>query len=721
MSNSMINKLKIIDNSRQRLKNILESKDVAPSSNSLPALVESVNYLYKKDYKEQIWNGLNYEPEPNYFVPGFDFNSVYENDVDKANYTGVVLFLINVNNSDVATLPQNAINSGQKYKFSDTQTLQNPARNTESPSHTWDKSKDIVGTDGCKYRWILVYTNSTTSIMDYQGAYLIAEAMIVFKGTFAGIGWRDNYSAPKYTEIKPGVIVNGGLSRDDSSAINTNPRTVIINADVCNLNHGIFWNCINLEYVRITCEPYTSDLWSYQFSGCESLKYVKINKCPGWYENTFNGVTNCYIEVGEMTTTTGYERADRYPALSQTEGIRLKIGTINGDLRYLAGNRDGLAHTKNSYVDIDTINGSISGSAFSQDLFRSSHVKIGTVNGGIGSYAFNNCILAPEIKIGSINSADYTIGEYAFTRSTIQKVDMTGSRITSIGNNCFENCQQLNTLTIGEKVVSLGNYFITGCVNLHTLNIPDGVKSLSELTFIYSELQNVNIGNGITALPTNLFRYVGTIQSVALPDTLQSIGSYCFAYCTDLKEILLPANIDTIPEYAFYRSGIQKVSSVSPIKYLNRYAFAGCKSLTEFDMSGLEEVQTRAFEGTNITNFKLPKSLTAYDTESFAYIHKHLDFDTEFVPSGNISLAGTDIHDENILDTLYKLPDLTGSTSYTITMYPTMYNGSTTSGYRYYYGIINRTITVNANGIVWDDSGSQTVAQYVASKNWTIV
>ena len=64
---------------------------------------------------------------------------------------------------------------------------------------------------------------------------------------------------------------------------------------------------------------------------------------------------------------------------------------------------------------------------------------------------------------------------------------------------------------------------------------------------------------------------------------------------------------------------------------------------------------------------------------------------------------------------------MTGSTSYTITMYPTMYNGSTTSGYRYYDGIKNRTITVNANGIVWDDSGSQTVAQYVASKNWTIV
>ena len=719
MSNSMLNRLKMIDNSRQRLKNILESKHITAETSSLPGLVENVNYLYAQGYGPEVWNGVEKEEEPEYFVPAFDFNAVYEADTDKNNYSRCTLYLINVNESDISTLIQNTFNSGQKYKFSDTKTLVNPARNTESPAHTWDKSKDIVGPDGNKYRWVMVYSNATDTTEDFIGSYVSLEAMVIFKGTFSGMGYRDNVSAPKYLEIKPGVKM-GALTQGDSGNICTNARTVIIDADTFSIHSYVFQNCVNLEYVRMTGTYTGTDLWSYTFNNCKSLRYVKMKECPGWYEQTFNGVTDCYIEVDTVKTVMGYDNSSRYCAFTQTDGLRVKIGTVNGDWRWTSSDRDGVALSKNLSLDIGTIKGSINNSAFHQNFFRGLKLKIGEVQGNIGETAFYGCNMAPKITLKQGIAGTFSIGVSAFAGSSIREIDMLGSKITSIGNTAFEKCSNLHTLLIGDSVTSIGSAVFAECYNLNTVVIPDSVTTIASDTFLRSCIKNLTIGEGITSLPNNLFRFACTIESITLPESLTAIGTYCFAYCGNLKEILLPSKITTIPEYAFYRSGIRKVESINPIKDVGASAFNGCRDLTDFDMSHLSTVGNSAFEATNITDYRLPASLTSYGTTAFVYTGDEIRIEPGWTPTSDISLAGTDIHDGNVLKLLYELPDLTNKTAYTMTIYPTARAACILSGYRYYDGIKNRKITVNEDHLAWDNAGSMTVAQYVASKNWTI-
>lgn len=339
MSNSLLNKLKVVDSSRARLKTILEEKNVAPSGNSLPALIEDVNRLYKPG-ESSDWDGVPMEDMPEYYKTALDFDTIYQNDTDKDNYQAVTMFIICVEDGDLPSLPQNALQSWQKYKFSDDEILRNPARNRESPAHTWNSSNDIIGTDGQHYRWILCYSNETNITFDYQAAFINVDGYIMFKGTCTGLGIRDQYGLPKYVELKSDCIINGGIAKDDTSAINTSLRTFLCNASTAFFNDGLFQNCINLKVFKCT-STYRSNNNNHLFAGCSGMRYCYFKEINNFYENTFNAVKNCFVYVGTaFGTFFGRDNYNTSP-FSYSDGIRLRIDTIMGSVRRLATDRDG--------------------------------------------------------------------------------------------------------------------------------------------------------------------------------------------------------------------------------------------------------------------------------------------------------------------------------------------------------------------------------------------
>ena len=156
MSNVLINKFKTIDDSRARLKFILEDKGIQPSSTSLPGLVEDVNKL-TGTVIEPEWTGVPYEEPPtDYYKPDIDFDAIYEADTDKDNFANVTLLLIKVADFN-GNLGLGQITGFDNYKFSDTKTLDGYSHATykRNLAHTWASSKDIDNGKGDKYRWIM--------------------------------------------------------------------------------------------------------------------------------------------------------------------------------------------------------------------------------------------------------------------------------------------------------------------------------------------------------------------------------------------------------------------------------------------------------------------------------------------------------------------------------------------------------------------------------------
>ena len=92
-----------------------------------------------------------------------------------------------------------------------------------------------------------------------------------------------------------------------------------------------------------------------------------------------------------------------------------------------------------------------------------------------------------------------------------------GKPVTSIGEQAFDGCRGLTTVTIGSGVTSIGNWAFWGCVGLTSITIPDSVISIGNDAFDgCSGLTTVTIGSGVTTIGEGAFSGCYSLTSVNL-------------------------------------------------------------------------------------------------------------------------------------------------------------------------------------------------------------
>jgi hypothetical protein len=68
------------------------------------------------------------------------------------------------------------------------------------------------------------------------------------------------------------------------------------------------------------------------------------------------------------------------------------------------------------------------------------------------------------------------LSQYRDIATTVTIPDSYNSLpVTTIGNDAFENCSNLNSVTIGNNVKTINNSAFTGCTNLNSVTIPSKV------------------------------------------------------------------------------------------------------------------------------------------------------------------------------------------------------------------------------------------------------
>ena len=83
-------------------------------------------------------------------------------------------------------------------------------------------------------------------------------------------------------------------------------------------------------------------------------------------------------------------------------------------------------------------------------------------------------------------------------------------------------------LPLGNKLKTIGDYAFGACRALTSLTIPDSVVSIGVGAFSYcTDLMEVNIGSGLTELPSLIFKSC-MFHSILIPDTITSIAADAF-------------------------------------------------------------------------------------------------------------------------------------------------------------------------------------------------
>lgn len=143
------------------------------------------------------------------------------------------------------------------------------------------------------------------------------------------------------------------------------------------------------------------------------------------------------------------------------------------------------------------------------------------------------------------------IEEKCFKGSAVKKVIIPNS-VINIGNNAFELCQNLETITIGNSVISIGKAAFSYCSSLKNIDLPDSITYLDEYTFYNcNSLNKVKISNSIKIIGDWSFYKCCNIKEIILPNTLTNIGKFAFSNCLSLESINIPDSVINIGEYAF--------------------------------------------------------------------------------------------------------------------------------------------------------------------------
>lgn len=199
-----------------------------------------------------------------------------------------------------------------------------------------------------------------------------------------------------------------------------------------------------------------------------------------------------------------------------------------------------------------------------------------------------------------------SIGKYAFRNcSGLTEISIPES-ITTIGNSAFQHCSGLTDFVIPESVEMIGDRAFMGCSGIDEFEIPENVVSIGELAFCEDKitdfcipdnvleigrkcfdecvlLRSIEIGAGLTVLPTDLFSGCVALEYVVIPENITTMEKYVFLGCKGLKgiEVHWEYPIDIMNSTFYYSMDTSSSTSKKIFKNVPLYVPKGCKDRYE--------------------------------------------------------------------------------------------------------------------------------------------
>ena len=392
---------------------------------------------------------------------------------------------------------------------------------------------------------------------------------------------RDNNTYSGSISVPETVTNNGteySVTKIGESAFKGSAVTsVSMPEGITSIDYNAFFVCQNLE--SVTLPESLTTLGIRAFGGCQSLKTIKIpsgvTAIPG---HCFNGCSSLEsVTIPEGVTAIGDEafqscnlNALTLPESLETIGsfafsgnqslksvnIPAKVKTIEPQAFYNCGLtelviQEGVQTIGDNAFEVNSLQNltlpstikSIGNSAF--DCYNLQSITCNAVTPpmlGAGAFSFN---INPVIKVPMASIAAYRkaygwkdfsnyYGGEVVADGITYRIDENGAMV-AVAEASLTEANILSSVEFeGNQypVIKINNGVFSGNTNLESVALPESLTTLGSGTFSYcSSLKTIKIPSGVTAIPDQCFDGCSSLENVTIPEGVTTIGDYAFGYC----------------------------------------------------------------------------------------------------------------------------------------------------------------------------------------------
>ncbi len=207
----------------------------------------------------------------------------------------------------------------------------------------------------------------------------------------------------------------------------------------------------------------------------------------------------------------------------------------------------------------------------------------------IGDRAFADCIELASIQLPQ---GITSIGEQAFYSCDLLPSITLPASITHLGDGAFSGCPLMTVIGMEEGNTLFrsvdGVLFNSDMTELllfpagkgDQYSVPQGVKRIEGRAFEGSELESVQLPDGLEEIGEWAFAQSASLRSVAIPDGITVLEDNVFNNCSQLLSVTLPQSLAKIDNGAFFFcSSLPSVTLPSTVQSIENNAFAHCMAL----------------------------------------------------------------------------------------------------------------------------------------------
>ncbi|MGN1201931.1 MAG: leucine-rich repeat protein, partial [Eubacterium sp.] len=382
----------------------------------------------------------------------------------------------------------------------------------------------------------------------------------------------------------------------------TRLKSANLSENLKTIGDGAFYDCKTLE--GITLPDGVTTVGEYAFGKCLSLKYADLGSSLDAVSNQLfiNCESLAEVTIPDTAASIGRKAFSHCLNLTSVE-IPQSVKSIGSNAFSYCGALESL------YVPAEEIG---------TGAFSCSGIKSLTFTENLKRIEIKAFFSSPVENIdipASVNDIEY--GAFAQSNLVSISVDADNKYYTSQGGAVFNadmteiiaypaHKDDETAYSIPDGIVSIAPYAFSNCYALQSISLPQSIETIGDYAF-----ENMNM------------------TDITIPDSVTSIGKYSFSFCYSLENITIPDSVSQINEYTFFNcSELKDVTLSEGITKIDTMAFAHCYSLSEIILpASLESVSSGVFYETGIEGFEVSedsKNFTCIDGVLFSKDLKEL-------------------------------------------------------------------------------------------------